>query len=187
MRIPIKALDNFPVQKDAFRPTPGNVGVDLYTADDIVLLPGQQQIVCTGIALQVPDLSEFQIRPRSGLARDFRISITNSPGTGDPSYRGEVKVLLENTSPVVLPGHFAMLLEFLRDNVIEGVEQLLDEFYMSLSARTLRLPRGSRFAQLVHASYIIPEYEWVDELETSDRGETGFGNSGVTPLPSIGE
>ncbi|BDV43180.1 deoxyuridine 5'-triphosphate nucleotidohydrolase [Geotalea uraniireducens] len=64
--------------------------------EDIVLLPGQRQLIPTGIAISLPDSFEAQIRPRSGLALRHGIALVNSPGTIDPDYRGEIGVILIN-------------------------------------------------------------------------------------------
>ena len=78
----------------------GASGLDLqaalYGQSDITLNPGQMQMVGTGIALSVPIGFEAQVRGRSGLAREFRISVEQGVGTIDSDYTGEVLVLLKN-------------------------------------------------------------------------------------------
>jgi dUTP pyrophosphatase len=80
--------------------TSGAAGVDLLAAlpqgSKIILEPGGRHLVQTGIALSVPRGFEAQVRPRSGLARDFGVTVLNSPGTIDSDYRGEVLVLMIN-------------------------------------------------------------------------------------------
>lgn len=80
--------------------TPGAAGVDLLAAlphgTKIVLEPGGRHLVQTGIALDLPQDFEAQVRPRSGLARDHGVTVLNAPGTIDSDYRGEVGVLLIN-------------------------------------------------------------------------------------------
>lgn len=80
--------------------TPGAAGIDLLAAlshgSKVVLEPGGRDLVPTGIALSVPQGFEAQVRPRSGLARDFGVTVLNSPGTIDSDYRGEIMVLLVN-------------------------------------------------------------------------------------------
>jgi dUTP pyrophosphatase len=73
-------------------------GMDLSAAvsDDIVLEPGQRGLVPTGLVIAVPPGFEAQVRPRSGLALRSGIIVPNSPGTIDPDYRGEVKIILLN-------------------------------------------------------------------------------------------
>lgn len=75
-------------------------GMDLraFIGEDLLLEPGDRILVPTGIYLELPKGVEAQIRPRSGLAFKHGISILNSPGTIDPDYRGELKVLLVNYS-----------------------------------------------------------------------------------------
>ncbi len=76
----------------------GAVGMDLHAAvaADVTVAPGAVVAIPCGFALAVPPGYEAQVRPRSGLAAKHAISIANSPGTIDPDYRGEVKVLLIN-------------------------------------------------------------------------------------------
>lgn len=78
--------------------TPGSAGIDLIAAvdSDTVLNPGERQLVPTGIRAAIPDGYEGQIRPRSGLALRYGISMVNSPGTIDSDYRGEIGVILIN-------------------------------------------------------------------------------------------
>ncbi len=64
--------------------------------DEIILQPGERTAVSTGLCLQIPAGFEGQVRPRSGLAFKYGITVLNSPGTIDSDYRGEVKVLLIN-------------------------------------------------------------------------------------------
>jgi dUTP pyrophosphatase len=63
---------------------------------EIVLKGGTTALIPTGFAIALPDGYEAQIRPRSGLAIRHQIGIMNSPGTIDPDYRGEVKIVLTN-------------------------------------------------------------------------------------------
>lgn len=75
-----------------------SAGMDLMAAidTDIILKPGERQLIPTGIAIALPDGYEVQIRPRSGLAFKSGITIANAPGTIDADYRGEIKALLIN-------------------------------------------------------------------------------------------
>ena len=68
------------------------------TEETIVLKPLDRALVPTGLYVEIPDGYEIQVRPRSGLAARNGISIVNSPGTIDPDYRGEIKVILVNLS-----------------------------------------------------------------------------------------
>ena len=73
-----------------------DAGLDVYAAEPALLEPNVPAMVSTGIAIEVPPGFEAQIRPRSGLAAKHAIILPNSPGTIDPGYRGEVKVILLN-------------------------------------------------------------------------------------------
>lgn len=78
--------------------TPDSAGIDLIAAvdSDVVLQPGDRELIPTGIRLAIPKGYEGQVRPRSGLALRSGISIVNSPGTIDSDYRGIVQVILIN-------------------------------------------------------------------------------------------
>ncbi|WP_370173647.1 dUTP diphosphatase [Sphingobium abikonense] len=73
-------------------------GMDVVSAEDLILPPGGRHAVATGFAMAIPEGYEIQARPRSGLALKHGISLPNSPGTIDADYRGEVKVILINFS-----------------------------------------------------------------------------------------
>lgn len=74
----------------------GDAGVDLFSARDVELGPGQRALVPTGIAVAIPQGMVGLVHPRSGLAARVGLSIVNSPGTIDAGYRGEIKVALIN-------------------------------------------------------------------------------------------
>ena len=75
---------------------PGDAGLDLYAAEDIVLAPGARASVGTGIAVAIPERYAGLVMPRSGLAARHGISIVNAPGLIDSGYRGEIRVVLVN-------------------------------------------------------------------------------------------
>ena len=76
--------------------TDGAAGLDVVSAEDLTLAPGQRHAVATGFAIAIPEGYEVQVRPRSGLALKHGITCLNTPGTIDHDYRGEVKVILAN-------------------------------------------------------------------------------------------
>lgn len=78
--------------------TPGSAGMDIRAAvpADIVIQPGKIELIATGFGVAIPQGYEIQVRPRSGLAAKYGITLINSPGTIDSDYRGEVKVPLIN-------------------------------------------------------------------------------------------
>ena len=100
-------------------------------------------LVPTGLYVEIPEGYEIQVRPRSGMALKFGITVLNSPGTIDASYRGEIGVILINTS-----------------NTSYVVES------------------GDKIAQLVVAKVQHCNFIKSKTLNTTDRGEKGFGSSG---------
>lgn len=76
---------------------PGDAGLDLAVCERVELRPGERAVVSTGIAVAVPEGFAGFVQPRSGLAARSGITIVNSPGLIDSGYRGEVKVVLQNT------------------------------------------------------------------------------------------
>jgi dUTP pyrophosphatase len=70
--------------------------MDLYAVQDVTLEPGVPRMVPTGLTVEIPPGYEAQVRPRSGLALKHAITMPNAPGTIDPGYRGEVRVILLN-------------------------------------------------------------------------------------------
>jgi dUTP pyrophosphatase len=109
----------------------------------VELRPGARALIPTGFALELPHGYEAQVRPRSGLALKYGVTLLNTPGTIDSDYRGELMVILIN----------------------HGAEPF-----------TVR--RGNRIAQLVIAPVAQVEIAAADELETTARGEGGFGSTG---------
>ncbi|MHA1962622.1 MAG: dUTP diphosphatase [Candidatus Thorarchaeota archaeon] len=122
----------------------GDVAFDLYSAVDFELEPGIRHPISTGLAMEIPQGFEGQVRPRSGLAMRQGITTLNTPGTIDSGYRGEVKVILINhgESP-------------------------------------FKIEKGMRIAQLAIRS--VPKVQFVesDILEETERGEDGFGSTGL--------
>jgi dUTP diphosphatase len=73
-----------------------DAGMDLCAVEDAVLEPGVPRLVATGLTIEIPPGFEAQVRPRSGLALKHAITMPNAPGTIDPGYRGELRVILLN-------------------------------------------------------------------------------------------
>lgn len=71
-------------------------GMDLVAYEYILIPAGEWRLVGTGIAIELPSLTEAQVRPRSGLAYKHGLTVLNTPGTIDEGYRGEIKVILIN-------------------------------------------------------------------------------------------
>jgi len=96
VKILIKKL-NSKVKLPSYK-TDGSSGMDLMAFIDkpISILPQKSELIPTGLSIAIPDNTEVQIRPRSGLAVKNNISVLNTPGTVDSDYRGELKVILYN-------------------------------------------------------------------------------------------
>lgn len=114
------------------------------TIDCIKINPGGRALIPTELYCAIPEGYEIQVRPRSGLALKYGITVLNTPGTVDSGYRNSIGVILIN----------------------QGTEPF-------------EVRQGDRIAQFVLNKY--EEIEWVptDNLEESERGLTGFGDSGV--------
>lgn len=76
----------------------GDSGADVFSINDYILQPGERKLIQTGIAVICPDGYECQVRSKSGLALKQGLMVLNSPGTVDNGYRGEVGVILYNSS-----------------------------------------------------------------------------------------
>ena len=86
------------------RQTSGSAGYDVASAEpDFVLQPGERRAVKTGLAFELPDGVEMQVRPRSGLALRHGLTLPNAPGTIDPDYRGELLVIMQNLGAAPVP------------------------------------------------------------------------------------
>ena len=113
--------------------TANAVGLDVRanTTEAIRLASLERAMVPTGLYVEIPEGYEIQVRPRSGLAAKYGISVANAPGTIDPDYRGEIKVILVNLSNEVFelkPGERIAQLVVAQFTRIEweSVEQLSD-------------------------------------------------------------
>ncbi|HUE78041.1 MAG TPA: dUTP diphosphatase [Sphingomicrobium sp.] len=78
-------------------------GLDIVSAEDLILEPGARHAFATGFAIEIPRGYEVQLRPRSGLAIRHGITCLNTPGTIDSDFRGEVKVILINLGSEPFP------------------------------------------------------------------------------------
>lgn len=126
--------------------TPYSAGMDLRAnlEEPLVLRPLERRLIPTGIRIELPEGYECQVRPRSGLAVKYGVTVLNTPGTVDSDYRGELKVLMIN-----------------------------------LGSEPFTVAPGERLAQMVVARHEQVEWEQVEVLDESERGEGGFGSTGV--------
>ena len=140
----VKIVNRSPYPTPAYA-TEQSAGMDLKAAvqEPITLGPLERALIPTGLYIALPDGTEAQIRPRSGLAAKHGISVLNAPGTVDADYRGEIKVILVN-----------------------------------LSNEPFVVNPGERIAQMVVARYEKVEWDEVEVLDETERGEGGFGSTG---------
>ena len=98
MILQYKKLNTDIPSKELEYSTEGSAGIDLSSAiqEDVIIKPGERKLITTNLILAIPPGYEGQVRPRSGLALKYGITVLNSPGTIDSDYRGEVKALLVN-------------------------------------------------------------------------------------------
>ena len=122
-----------------------SAGLDLKAniTEPVTLKPLERVLVPTGLFIALPEGTEAQVRPRSGLAAKYGITVLNSPGTIDADYRGEIKVILVN-----------------------------------LSSEPFVINPGERIAQMVVARFERAQWVEVQELDSTERGEGGFGSTG---------
>lgn len=137
------------IHPDAIVPeyaTEGASGLDLCARipHEIFLHPGVRFTCPTGIAIELPEGFEAQIRPRSGLAKKHGVTVLNAPGTIDFDFRGEIGVILIN-----------------------------------LGDEAFTIKPGDRIAQMVIAPFIRVELEQSGQLSDTERGDGGFGSTGV--------
>jgi dUTP pyrophosphatase len=85
-----------PAARAPERTRPGDAGYDLRAVEPFSLPPGARAVVPTGVAVAIPEGAAGLVVPRSGLAAKHGLSVVNGPGLIDPTYRGEVKVVLVN-------------------------------------------------------------------------------------------
>lgn len=142
MKVKIINNSNYPVPAYA---TEQSAGMDLKASieEPIVLEPLGRALIPTGLHIALPAGFEAQIRPRSGLAAKFGVTVLNTPGTIDADYRGEIKVILVN-----------------------------------LSNTPFTVNPGERIAQMVVARFEQVQWELTDSLDSTERGEGGFGSTG---------
>lgn len=119
-------------------------GFDLHSLKDYCIKANSRELISTGLAFEIESGYEMQIRPRSGLALKHGISVLNTPGTIDSDYRGEIQIILFNTSD--------------------------EDFHIK---------SGDRIAQAVIAQVFQATFIETDSLSQTNRGEAGFGSSGV--------
>lgn len=141
-------------------------GFDLVATEDVMIPPGATVLVGTGLAFELPEGYELQIRPRSGISYKTKLRVANAPGTIDADYRGEVKVIIDNISR-----QFAQ--------TIHTISVLPDPGNPAANEGTYVIHAGDRIAQGVIAPVKRASFQVVEELGSTIRGGGGFGHTGT--------
>lgn len=147
----------------------GDSGFDLVAVEDITIEPGETVKVPTGLAFELPEGYELQIRPRSGITLKTKLRV--QLGTVDAEYRGEIGVIVDN----IAEDPFENVVPYLSH--IDGNDYRTDgEIYPN---ETYIIRKGDRIAQGVIAPVAKMEFEEVDKLSDTERSNKGFGSTGV--------
>ena len=142
---------------------PSDSGFDLYAAEDVIIEPGETAIVPTNIAVDLPAGYEAQVRPRSGVTAKTKLRV--QLGTIDNDYRGDIGVIVDNAEEST---DKAIIM-----NDISGGMYVYP--HNSYSIR-----KGDRIAQLVvQPMPSVQAYEIKGDMDSTSRGEKGFGSSGI--------
>ena len=100
IRLPIQyvgvKLYNNSSNEDPVYANIGDAGMDVRANESKTIYPGTTEIVKTGLYVEIPPNYEIQVRPRSGLSAKTKMRISNSPGTIDSNYRGEIGIIIDN-------------------------------------------------------------------------------------------
>lgn len=143
---------------------PGDAGMDVCSAEEVLIRPGETVIVPTGLKLAIPEGYEIQVRPRSGISFKTPLRLSNSPGTIDSGYRDELGIIMTNTSSVCCGC---------------GEEEYTVDSKGNMQG-AYRIRKGDRIAQIV--LQVVPKIRFtvVDSVAGigTDRGG-GFGSTGV--------
>lgn len=140
----------------------GDAGMDVFALEDSYLEYGTPRIVRTGIAAEIPDGYELQVRARSGLAVKG-VEVVNGPGTVDSKYRGEIGVILR-------------FINYEDDRTVDvhGTTIAIGR----IPCRGYEIKKGDKIAQIVLAPVTFADPYEVEELSETDRGTGGFGSTG---------
>lgn len=172
----IKYKRLFSDAKAPVRASPGAVGYDVYAYHvfgdftketkvelPFTLKPGESVLIGVGIVFAVPPMVDCQVRPRSGLANRFGVELSNSPGTIDPDYRGEIGVLLRNR------GEQAFVVE----KGMRIAQLIFTKVRLPVFQEVDKLPETSRniggFGSTGLTSVKLGEAEYLDEQTRWDK------------------
>lgn len=148
----------------------GDAGFDLVAVEDVVITPGETKAIPLGLAFEIPEGYEMQIRPRSGLSLKTKLRQSNCVGTIDSGYRGEVKGMFDNIKPYTTMWNRRYV------RTIDGKCISTNEVY---PLGTYLIQKGDRIAQGVLNKVPQAGFIEINELNDTERGSDGFGSTGV--------
>lgn len=153
----------------------GDAGFDLVAIEDVIIEPGETALVKTGLAFELPDGYEMQIRPRSGITLKTKLRV--QLGTIDSHFRGEVGVIVDNTA------NFADLFDIPTIEDLYVIYGINGKYYCGTDnikeGGGYIIRKGDRICQAVIAPVSRVQFTEVDTLGETTRGDGGFGSSGV--------
>lgn len=159
-----------------------DAGFDIVAAEDVIIEPGETEIVPTGLAIALPPGYECQIRPRSGITVKTKLRV--QLGTIDAGYNGGIGIIVDNIAQkeingVDLNANEVLYAETYYLETIDG-HFVEDEWLRGYPSGTYLIRKGDRLAQCVINRVEQAKFSIVDELDETSRGAGGFGSSGVT-------
>lgn len=180
----VRFLDNYRGPEGVFAPAhETDAGIDLYAAEGFSIRAGETVLIPTGVAIALPKDCEAQVRPKSGLARDYKLTVLNTPGTVDEGYRGEIKVLLHNSATldgaVISSAAFELNHYSGSGDSMPSPTGVLTALSAALDTQTQYINAGQKIAQLVVHKLAKPDIVIVDSLDETARGSGGFGSTGI--------
>lgn len=150
------------------RATANDAGYDLYATEDYVLQPLERKLFKTNIAIAIPKGYYGRIAPRSGLA--YKNGIDVLAGVIDSSYRNDVGVILINLNAPELKQMELNL------TPMEKVMQKVNE--KKIVPKEFTIKKGDRIAQIIIEKCHAAEWQEVESLDETERGQGGFGSTG---------
>lgn len=147
----------------------GDAGVDLYTLEDAIIKANETKIVKTGIAIELQKGMEAQVRPRSG------ISLNGCKGCTRIKYKDVASI---NPKQILIPD-YSPYLRVQLGTVDSNYRGDIGIITYNQESYDVLIPKGTRLAQLVIAPVLSCNFIEAEDLEESNRGDKGFGSSGI--------
>lgn len=188
--IKVKKLNDYAVIP--FYSRVGDAAFDLVSVENHIIAPQCTSAIGTGLAFEIPSGYEVEVCPRSGISLKTPLRIANAPGTIDENYRGEIKVLMSNSIQQL---HNYVDVE---EGELNSRVDVFCDFVIDLKGNTIKLSdleilkvpdkvqfpsflilKGDKIAQGKFRKVYEASFEVVDELSESNRGDNGFGSSGM--------